>query len=297
MTPGEAFARYEAIRDRLPKGRDFGRAVQVAGLEEVADQIDVFVFDAFGVLNVGERPIEGATECVARLREAGKQVFVLTNAASFPQSETQAKFRRLGFDFSPYEIISSRDACETHLSRHADVALWGVAAAPEFQPCELSVQSVPLNSDPAAYEDVDGILLLSSASWDRGQQDMLLDALGRRPRPVVVANPDLVAPRETGLTLEPGYFAHDLQDALGIEVEYHGKPFPSVFEMVEARVPGVAPERIAMVGDTLHTDVLGAKARGWKAVLISDHGLFAGLDVRGFIDRSGLSPDWVAPSI
>ena len=56
---------------------------------------------------------------------------------------------------------------------------------------------------------------------------------------------------------------------------------------------GLPPERLAMVGDTLHTDVLGGRAAGMGAVLVADHGLFAGRDVRGYIARSGIVPDAV----
>ncbi|MEX0320494.1 MAG: HAD-IIA family hydrolase [Ruegeria sp.] len=296
MTPEAAFDRYEAIRHRLPDMRRPGAARSAAHLGDLAGEFDAVVFDAFGVLNVGERPIQGAAERVAMLRAAGKRLFVLTNAASYDRPATLAKFRGLGFDFTPAEIISSRDVCEAHLSRRA-VSLWGVAAPPGFDPSELGVTNLPLGDARADYDRVDGVLLLSSAIWTEARQTLLEHSLRARPRPVVVANPDLVAPRETGLTLEPGYFAHALQDRLGIEAEYHGKPFPSVFEEIEGRLDGVPRARIAMIGDTLHTDVLGANARGWSSVLVSAHGLFAGLDVDAFIGRSGLSPDWIVPSI
>ena len=33
---------------------------------------------------------------------------------------------------------------------------------------------------------------------------------------------------------------------------------------------GLPPERLAMVGDTLHTDVLGGRAAGMGAVLVAE---------------------------
>jgi len=297
MTPDQAFERYEEIRNRLPSAPQGGAGQHIAGLHELADQIDVFVFDAFGVLNVGETPIPGAHDRVQQLRDMGKQVLVLTNAASFTPAQTQAKFARLGFDFAPNEIISSRDVCETHLEAVCDSGTWGIIAPPGFTPQDLSVDAMALQDDPRAYDRVQAFLMLSAADWNTDRQALLHDSLRRNPRPLVVANPDLVAPREDGLSLEPGYYAHDLQDRLGIQVEFHGKPFASVYETVEQRMPDVIRSRIAMVGDTLHTDILGARARGWSAALITDHGLFAGLDVKKFIDASAITPDWISPSI
>ena len=46
-----------------------------------------------------------------------------------------------------------------------------------------------------------------------------------------------------------------------------------------------------MVGDTLHTDVLGGAASGMGTVLITAHGLFTGRDTAPFIAASGIIPD------
>ncbi len=51
-----------------------------------------------------------------------------------------------------------------------------------------------------------------------------------------------------------------------------------------------------MVGDTLHTDVLGGAAAGCRSVLVTDHGLFAGRDTAPFIAASGIVPDFIIPS-
>lgn len=297
MTPDQAFERYEEIRNRLPTAPPGGNGQHIAGLHELVDKVDVFVFDAFGVLNVGETPIAGAHDRVQQLRDMGKQVLVLTNAASFTRAQTQTKFDRLGFDFAPEEIISSRDVCEVHLDKVNRSGKWGVIAPPGFAPDDLKVDAIALQDDLGAYDSVQAFLMLSAADWGSSKQALLHDSLRRNPRPLVVANPDIVAPREDGLSLEPGYFAHDLQDRLGVQVIFHGKPFASVYETIERRVPKIDRSRIAMIGDTLHTDILGARARGWSAVLITDHGLFAGLDVQKFINISGIAPDWIAPSI
>ncbi len=67
--------------------------------------------------------------------------------------------------------------------------------------------------------------------------------------------------------------------------------------MVEASLPGVPAERIAMCGDTLHTDILGAAARGWRSVLVSRDGLFSGEDTSGYCLSAKISPTWRVPRI
>ena len=52
-----------------------------------------------------------------------------------------------------------------------------------------------------------------------------------------------------------------------------------------------------MVGDTLHTDVLGGAAYGIKTALVTDHGLFSGYDYAKFIHKTQIVPDFIIPTI
>jgi ribonucleotide monophosphatase NagD (HAD superfamily) len=139
------------------------------------------------------------------------------------------------------------------------------------------------------------VLFLSSARWTEHLQAALEQALRRKPRPVVIANPDIVAPREDGLTLEPGHYGHRLAAIPGVTLHWFGKPFGDAFADAIART-GLAPAQRAMVGDTLHTDVLGGPAAGCGSVLAADHGLFAGRDLAPFIAASGIVPDVIVPT-
>jgi len=287
-----AFLRYEAVRSRLPAARFPAEAVFARDLGEVADRWDGFILDAFGVLNVGETPIPGAVERMADLRRRGKKLCVLTNAASYTRAEALVKYRRLGFDFTADEVVSSRDVAVGRIGMLMPGAHWAAIAAEGDGFSDIPGRVGDAVADPALFDVADGVLFLSAARWTPVLQVRLQEAVARRGIPIVVANPDLVAPREDGLSQEPGAFAHAVLDAVGGVAHWYGKPFADGFHDACART-GLAPERLAMVGDTLHTDVLGGRAAGMGAVLVADHGLFAGRDVRGYIARSGIVPDAV----
>ncbi len=290
-----AFARYEAIRPRLPTARFPARSLVLPSLEDVADHVDGFLLDAFGVLNVGETAIPGAVARMASLRARGKRLAVLTNAASYARPQLLAKYHRLGFDFTAEEVVASRDVAVARLDGIAPGATWAAIAAAGDTFSDIPARLVDAVADPSAFDTADGILFLSTARWTPALQRRLVAALERRPRPFVIANPDLVAPREGGLTLEPGLFGHALLDTVGAQIHWFGKPFPEAFAEGIART-GLAPARLAMVGDTLHTDVLGGAAAGCRSVLVTDHGLFAGRDTAPFIRASGIVPDFIVSS-
>jgi ribonucleotide monophosphatase NagD (HAD superfamily) len=52
-----------------------------------------------------------------------------------------------------------------------------------------------------------------------------------------------------------------------------------------------------MVGDTLHTDILGGAQAGFATALVTGYGSLTGLDVTDAIAQAGLSPDFIVPNI
>ncbi len=292
MTTEAAFARYEAVRARLPRASYPKSSVILPSLEQVADHVDGFLLDAFGVLNVGETAIAGAVARMASLRARGKRLIVLTNAASYTRPQLLAKYHRLGFDFTIDEVVASREVALARLDHIAPNATWAAIAAAGDGFTDIPQRVLDGVADPSALDKADGILFLSTARWSPALQDRLIASLIRNPRPLVIANPDIVAPREDGLTVEPGLFGHNLLDAIKADVHWFGKPFPHAFAEGISRT-GLSPARLAMVGDTLHTDVLGGAAAGCRTVLVTDHGLFAGRDTVPFIATSGIVPDFI----
>lgn len=299
LTAQEAVARYEAINPRLPSASFPQRSLYRAHLGELVDEIDCFVLDGFGVLNVGDKAVPGAIERVNDLKRMGKEVFVLTNGASFPAKKTRGKYVTWGLDLSADRVVSSRDALARSLASEAHKC-WGFAALEESEIDQLAPNTVLLQDDLSDYARCDGFVLLGTGNWTIGRQTLLRDALASKPRPLLVGNPDLVAPHTGRLSLEPGFYAHALADAGVVEPVFFGKPFDNAFAIVREGLvsitPSIEPHRIAMVGDTLHTDILGGAQAGWRTVLVTDHGLFKGLDVEEAIVRTGIRPDFIVPT-
>lgn len=291
-----ALARYQAIRERLPAASFPEQSIHRANLSDLCNEIDCFVLDGFGVLNVGVDPIPGAVDRINALRAQGKLLRVLTNGASFPATRTREKYRNWGMEFESAEVISSRDALAVELKNHPDKR-WGFAALEGSELSTLTDNAVLLRDDPEDYASCDGFVLLGVGEWTAQRQALLADALKQKLRPVLVGNPDLVAPQVGQFSMEPGWFAHKLADQFGIAAQCFGKPFDNAFELVRQTLPQDLPaHRIAMVGDTLHTDILGGAQAGWKTVLITDHGLLKGANVEQEIISSGIRPDFIIPT-
>jgi len=288
LTTQSIFDRYQEVRARFPEVRAREETLEIKSLLDIADQVDAFVFDAFGVLNVGETMIPGADKRLDQLRERGCAIRILTNAASYDRSGAIAKFKRLGLRVEDDEIITSREATLQNLSE----GHWGVIAADTDQLSDLPSSVTRLKDNAAEYDKVDQFLFLSTADWTPSRQNLLEAAMQRRPRSLLIGNADLAAPRDDGFSVEPGHFGHEIADLFPSYVQFFGKPFPEVYDLIEASLPTLTSNRIAMCGDTLHTDILGAAARGWRTVLVTQDGLFAGYDTQPFSEQARLFADW-----
>ena len=288
LTTQKVFERYEEIRPRLPQA-NYPRATSViTSILEISDEMDAFIFDAFGVLNLGNQLISGADYAIKELRSAGKEVRVLTNAASYDKAGAVKKFSDLGVKFKTQEIITSRDAAIQSLKP----GFWGVVTAADDKLSDLSFDYIRLENDTTAYDKVDGFLFLSTSEWNSQKQLMLQHSVLKNDRPVIIANADLVAPRENGFTLEPGFYGHELIDLGASKVKFFGKPYSEVYQLLTKSLPDIPGNKIAMCGDSLHTDILGAAALGWKTVLVTKDGLFTGFDTKSYCEESGIFPNW-----
>lgn len=300
-TPAWAFNQYQQLRRQLPKvGPSYQAPQRIPSLAPLFSRFEAFVFDAFGVLNTGPRVIPGAVERLAALQASGKPVRILSNAATATQQGMTEKYRGMGFNLTSDQIVSSRWLLEDSLARETRQGVWGVIAPPESDSQSLpGLSQKPVRSgiSDQALDAFDGFIFLSSEDWNVTLQAQLSASLKRRKRPLHVANPDLVAPRGDCLTLEPGFFAHRLSDETGIDPRFFGKPYRPAFTAALNRLNGISPDRVLMIGDTLHTDILGARAAGMATLLISGHGSLAGMDIDACIEYSGISPDFIAPAI
>ncbi|MDR2067556.1 MAG: HAD hydrolase-like protein [Holosporaceae bacterium] len=90
---------------------------------------------------------------------------------------------------------------------------------------------------------------------------------------LLVANPDIFAPGTLDHTrrrypiVTQGCIG-SYYEKLGGKAVYFGKPFREIFEYAKTMVGGIPDEKIAMIGDTPWTDIVGANAVGIDSVMV-----------------------------
>ncbi len=286
---------YQALRPIMPQAKS-RQTHQRTRLVDLVDDIDAFILDGYGVINVGDGPIAGIDEFFAAAEQRNVPVIVLTNGASFGAARVWQKYVNWGLPISESHVVSSRDSLEAALTLRKDEPCYGSMGANSL-PLGLAGE-VRRDADVDFYERADEIVLLGVTGWNLSDQSALEVALWARPRPIHVANPDVASPQQSGFSAEPGYWAARAMIAAETDVFWYGKPHHAAFAMAFDRLQTVTgrqfdPGRVAMVGDSLHTDIIGASAFGLQTILMTGHGLFRDGGAGLAIENCGIYPDWL----
>lgn len=272
---------------------------------DVAERFPVIFFDSYGVLRNHRGPIPGAVETVNRLRESGKHIRVLTNNAARGPAAAAARLTEYGHHISPDEIITSGATTRHFLEskvRDGRVAYLGTESSAEYI-IGAGLEAVPIKLvDPLHTEDISAVAFLDDEGYDLNTDvNLVINLLRRRRIPVVVANTDLLYPTTANdVALATGSIARLAEYVLGRRFVKFGKPAVQMFQMgldsVALELPDVCPADVLMVGDTLHTDILGGNTFGAATALVLSGNTSAGAaDTE--IAASGIIPDYVCKSI
>ena len=293
---------YENMRDFFPKYQENNHDIILAPkLENILDNFDALLLDAFGVLNIGSSLIPGIIKTLEKARQKNIALLVVTNGASNNSFKKIDQLASLGLEFSNDEIISSRETAEIFLSFNQPEGPLGVLGnlGNNFNIPNLSC--FELEQDLDMFDEMNSFILLGTLHWDTVWQEILFNSLKGNPRPLFVANPDLVAPHEKNFSMEPAYYvAHLIKNGIHLPF-WFGKPFPTIFDLAINRLNELSGRhipfsRIGMVGDTLHTDILGANSFGLKSILMTKYGLLKNTNIGSLIRKTNIIPDYIVES-
>ena len=243
----------------------------IAGLSDIAHHYEGFFIDQWGVLHDGRALFPGVAETLARLHAAGKRVVLLSNSGR-RAAYNDRRLAEMG--------VEMRHLAGSLTSGEVAWRLLRERAGPPFSQlgrrCFLFTRfgdlGVVEGLDLELVEDVDQADFLFITGVDSPGKSLsdylpVIERAAVRRIPAICSNPDRVAPVGDQLALAPGALA-EAYERLGGPVIYLGKPSPSIFAAGMAELPGIARERILMVGDSMAHDIVGAKSFGIDACLI-----------------------------
>ncbi len=251
----------------------------------VVIELDGLILDMDGVLWRGSQPMEGLTAFFELLERLGIGYVLATNNATRTVQQYVDKLADLGVQVRPEQVLTSACATAEYLVTVAPpgTAVFAIGEAGLID--ALESRGFRLTSDGAQYV-VAG--LDRDFDYHKLSQAMQLILNGAR---FIGTNPDRTFPAPEGLQPGAGAVLAAIGAAAGVEPLIVGKPQPLMFQMATARL-GTRPERTAMVGDRLDTDISGGQSAGLRTVLV-----LSGVTGRQQLQASSIKPDWVVDDI
>ncbi len=269
----------------------------IDGMRDIAADYDGFILDLWGVVHDGTAPFPGVLDCMGRLVAAQKRVVLLSNAPRRADDVTR-RIANIGVPAGLYHgVMSSGEEAWQHLARRGP----GEGRDPFY--AALGRRCLQIGSERdlemrdgldldfvATPGEADFVLNTGPALWEDTIEDYapVLNAARDRFLPMVCANPDLVVIHDGRPALCAGALG-EAYEALGGQVRWHGKPYPSVYDSCLALL-GIAERcRILAIGDSLRTDIAGAAGAGIDSLLIAGgvHGAEFAAD--GVLDRDRIA--------
>ena len=264
-------------------------------MDKLYEKYDTFLIDMYGVLWNGRNFFDGTLSLLKKMRMSGKKVFVLSNTTS---TATQCCERYLskgmvaGDHFD--QFISSGEVLKNTISHCFTEAQTYFAAFAHFDDIfkdsglsrvQFIEQSdfvfvgninykTPYFADDLKRRNGKSITIeeLTSVDYrdiaDFDEITSFIDMCLKYNKTLVIANSDLFAIEawKSGArpVLCPGYIG-SLYENAGGDVVYFGKPYPIIFDYAKQFIS--PNEKVAMIGDTPWTDILGGNLAGVDTIL------------------------------
>ena len=266
----------------------------------VLENYKVVFFDAYGVLKNYNGLIPGVEKTFEYLKETNKEFYILTNDASRKPQQLADSYHHLGIeDIVISNIISSGMLAMDYLRqkvKKGKVVFLGTEDSAYYIET-LGLEAVPISElDLNDLSDIQALAFLDDEGFDwKTDLNKTINLLRRKNIPVIVANTDATYPvSKKEIAIAMGGISEMIESIVGKQFVGFGKPDSQMFIFAYEHIKsnGIEKKDILMVGDTLHTDILGGNKFGLDTVLVLS-GNTQAEDVEVKIQSSGIIPTYI----
>ena len=278
--------------------------MELVSFSKVIKNYKVVFFDAYGVLKNYNGIIPGIDKTFEYLVSQKKEYFVITNDASRSPEQLAASFNDIGIAaIKTDHIISSGMLAKEYLDlkvKDGIVAYLGTENSAHY--IESSgLKTLPVKAiNESNINDVNVLVLLDDEGFDwYSDLNHAVNILRRRTIPAIVANTDNIYPvAKNNVSIAIGGIATMIESIVGKRFLRFGKPDSQIFIFAYEHVRRFTPvtkSEILMIGDTLHTDIIGANKFGLDTMLVLTGNTLPD-DAETRIKSSGIIPDFICES-
>jgi glycerol-1-phosphatase len=228
-----------------------------------------FVFDLDGCVWTGEALVPGAAEVLALLRSQSRGICFLTNNSRARAQTLQSKLERLGVQAATHEVLTPLEILGEVIVANCGVSRVLAIGGPELEQAVLDGghSLVPVER----FREATVVVVGNDFAFTYERLTAAARAVAGGAA-FLTPNIDPRLPLEDGDFLPGcGAIVEAVATAAGVRPLVVGKPEPPLFELALKRM-GVTETEAVMVGDSVDSDVRGARRIGMTAVLFAPRG-------------------------
>ncbi len=219
-----------------------------------------FMIDMDGTVYKGGDLIPGATDFISLLKSKGIPFVFLTNNSSHCRTFYLEKLRRMGFDVTIDNVLTSNTATIRFiLSERKGKKVYVVGSD--------DVKAEIIDAGVDVVEDNPDVVYLT---FDRTITYEKINKAYKfliRGAELIATHPDDVCPTETDYDIDIGPFIRMFEQMCQTTAIVIGKPNRRMLEMASLEM-GVDPAGTVMVGDRLYTDIRMGQMAGISTILV-----------------------------
>jgi len=249
-----------------------------------------FIFDIDGVIFRGDQLIDGALETLAALKANNIPYIFVSNHTIYTKEQYLEKLRKIGLSVTANDLLTANDALIFFIKHHY----------PEKNPAKILLigtdgmkKAMMQGGFEIVENDPDFVVVGVSP---KVTHDMFTEAIMavKNGAKLIVAGPDRLAVREGGFDLGSGTIGATIAHGAHVVPVYAAKPFEPIVEeaLTLLKIP---KEKVAIVGDTLETDMATKQQVGLGMSILVLSGNTKEADVKNIPDDR--KPDMVLPSM
>ncbi len=248
---------------------------------DILSNVDCFLVDLDGTIYKGDLLLSGSRRLIDTIRDLKKDYLFVTNNSSINRSITAEKLTNIGLPTEKDKILTSGEATALYLQKKQPGARIFLIGTPALED-EFLTRGFKLTD-----KDPEFIIL----GFDTGlTYDKLwkLSELAYSGIPYIATNPDKTCLYENGFMPEIAPMIAYVESATGkIPGVVIGKPNPIMAE-IASKMTGCPLNKMAIIGDSLETDIPMGKNAGIPTVLI-----LSGDTLPGTINDDQYKPDLI----
>ncbi len=233
-------------------------------IKSIVENIELYLFDMDGTIYLGDDLFEFTPALLKKIKEKGKKYLYLTNNSSKGKVDYVKKLERLGISADVSEFLTSTEATCHYIKKHHKDNKFFVCGTESLKTA-LKEEGVNISE---TEEDADAVLMGFDTELTFKKLEIVSRLLTLNPDiPYIATNPDVVCPTEWGSVPDCGSVCEMIFNATKRRPKFIGKPEPLMVELAAEKF-GISPQKTAVIGDRIYTDIKSALNAGAAGILV-----------------------------